>query len=118
RASPSCPNTYADILRFASGVGGVRRGWGGRFIVSRRFVARALQRAAGLGEEDVVERGRVELQVLDVDALRVERPNDLGELSLASVEAGGDAARRRGDPLTEALHDGSGALAVVLVRRD
>src|SRR5258705_472977 len=36
------------------------------------FVPGALQRAPGLGEEDVVERGRVQLQLLDRDALGVE----------------------------------------------
>ena len=39
-----------------------------------------LERPSGLGEEDVVERGRVQLELLDVDALGVERPHHLGEL--------------------------------------
>ena len=46
-------------------------------------LAGALERAAGLREEDVVERRLVQLQLLDLDALGVERAHDLGEVGLA-----------------------------------
>ena len=42
-------------------------------------LARALERAAGLGQEHVVERRRVQLQVGDLDVLGVERPHHLGQ---------------------------------------
>ena len=55
------------------------------------LVAGALERAAGLGEEDVVERGLVELRCSIAIPLGVERAHDLGEVRLAAVRA----ARRR-----------------------
>ena len=58
----------------------------------------ALERAAGLGEEDVVERGRVQLQRLDRDPLGVERPHHLGQLAprrRSSRDRGAFGARRR-----------------------
>src|SRR5438270_4160238 len=49
--------------------------------------AGALERTAGLGEEDVVERRRVQAQVGDRDALAVERADDLGDVAGALGEA-------------------------------
>ena len=57
------------------------------------LVARALEPASGLDEEDVVERGGVDLEVRDLQVLRVQRADDLGELVGALVEPHGDAAR-------------------------
>ena len=64
--------------------------------------AGALQRAAGLGEEDVVERRRVQPQVGDRAALGVERPDDLGEVAHALGQPHGDAVGRRRGLLAEA----------------
>ena len=64
---------------------------------------RALQRAAGLGEEDVVERGRVQAQVGDREALGVERPHDLREVADALGQLRGDAAGRGRGLLAEAV---------------
>ena len=61
-----------------------------------------LQRAAGLGEEDVVERGRVQLELLDLDALGVERAHHLGELGVSARQPHGRALGRAGHGLAEA----------------
>src|SRR5213080_356942 len=42
----------------------------------------ALERAAGLGEEDIVERRLVQLQLLDLEVLAVERADDSGQVGL------------------------------------
>ena len=57
----------------------------------------ALERVTGLGEEDVVERGLVELQVLDLEPLGVERAHDLGKVVPRSRRA---ERRRRRVPAT------------------
>src|ERR1700724_3456806 len=46
----------------------------------RRLRARALERAPGLGEEHVVKRWRVELDVLHRDVLGIKRAHDVGKL--------------------------------------
>src|SRR5688572_11044778 len=46
-------------------------------------LARAFQLAAGLGEEDVVERGLVHLQLGELHSGAVERPDHVGELGVA-----------------------------------
>src|SRR6059058_182977 len=52
------------------------------------------ERAAGLRQEDVVERGLVELEVGDLDTRGVERPDDVREIGLAGAEADADALDR------------------------
>ena len=53
----------------------------------------ALERAAGLLQKHVVERGRVQLKRLHRDALGVEGANDLGQLGVAARESHGGALR-------------------------
>ena len=62
------------------------------------LVAGALEVAAGLLEEDVVEAGGVELDVGDPQSLGVERPDDVGDLLAAAVEADGDRLAGGRDP--------------------
>jgi hypothetical protein len=66
----------------------IRIGWRTVRVIDRR----ALQPPAGLGEEDVVEGGGVDLQVLDRDPLAVERADHVGELGAALVETHGRVA--------------------------
>ena len=61
-------------------------------LAAVRLLAGALERAPGLGEEDVVERGLVKLQLLDRDPGRVERPDHVGELRLAALQPHREAA--------------------------
>src|SRR5207248_1641433 len=74
-------------------------GGAGSFRLGRRFVLRpgALEVATRLGEEDVVEARRVQLEVGDLDTLGVECPDDLDEIAGAVVQAYGDAGRRSVD---------------------
>src|SRR6478672_7327795 len=73
------------------------RGHRGLWVLARLLlgglVAGALQRAPGLGEEDIVEARRVELQVRDRDPLVVESADDVGELlrPLGQPHGGGPA---------------------------
>src|SRR5262249_19536006 len=76
---------------------GPSRRFGGQLAALRlRFllVAGALERAAGLREEDIVERRLVHLQVLDLDAGAVEGPHDVGEISIAGPKPNRDALDR------------------------
>jgi hypothetical protein len=77
-----------------------------------------LERAAGLGQEDVVERRRVELEAGDRDALGVERAHDLGELLGAAVERHRDALRRGRGGRPEAAEHAGQAVALAGVGRD
>src|SRR5256885_727609 len=52
----------------------------------------ALERAAGLGEEDIVERRLVQLQLLDLEVLAVERADDSGQVGLTGAKPHRDAA--------------------------
>src|SRR5205807_8628668 len=93
----------------------VRSAWRGRRSCRRRrgrlarlpgelvalLVARPLQRAPGLGQEHVVERRGVELQVLHLQVLLVERPDDVGEVGVAEPNRGAVARGERA--LAEAL---------------
>ena len=63
----------------------------------------ALERAAGLREEDVVEAGSVQLEVRDPHVRRVVYADDVGELLAAVVETDGGAVRRPGNELAERL---------------
>ena len=63
----------------------------------------ALERAAGLREEDVVERRLVQPQVGDLQALGVERADDVGERLLGLAQAHRDALDRAAAILAEAL---------------
>ena len=58
------------------------------------LLGRALERAPGLREEDVVERRRPQLEVDDVDAVRVHGAHDVGEPEPVP-EPHGDVPRRR-----------------------
>ena len=59
-------------------------------------VARALERASRLGEEDVVERGRVQLEVLDLEALGVEpRTTSASRVTPSRSRTATPCARRR-----------------------
>ena len=60
----------------------------------------------------------MQLQVLDRDALGVERAHHLGQLRLAALQADGDGARRAAGPLAEAAEHRRHALAVVGLARD
>ena len=55
-------------------------------VATSAALARALELAPGLGEEDVVEGGRVQLQVGQVDALGVELADDRLEAVMAGRE--------------------------------
>ena len=89
------------------------------------LVAGALERAAGLGEEDVVERRLVQLQVLDPQALGIECTHDLGQVGIIDhghlVAEGTPAALKAeiGRPTVEAVPREQGdreRLAAVLAR--
>ena len=69
------------------------------------LLLRALQRPAGLREEDVVEARRVQVQVGDAGSLGVEGTHDLGEVVDAAGKAHGHALRRAVGPLAEPLED-------------
>src|SRR3954465_10042502 len=81
----------------------MRRLWGrldgmfAGFPVDPLRVAGALERAAGLRQEDVVQAGRVELEVGDLDPLAVEPPDDVGELlgPVGKSHRGGAVADRK-----------------------
>src|SRR4051812_28307536 len=47
------------------------------------FLVGTFERAAGLRQEDIVERRLMELQVRDLDCGGVERPHDVGEVGVA-----------------------------------
>ena len=53
-----------------------------RLLLGGLHLGCALERATGLGKEDVVEGRRVQLEVLDRDTLGVQRPHHLGELGV------------------------------------
>ena len=65
-----------------------------------RLVCLAFEAVPGLREEDVVERRRVELEVVDRHAFGIERAHDVGEV-VSVVEPRGDAARLAFDRHTE-----------------
>src|SRR5262245_32743907 len=70
---------------------GLGCGLGLRLGVLLRF-ARALEMAARLREEDVVERRLVDLELGQHDALGVERTDDLGEIAVRGAQLHRDAA--------------------------
>ena len=78
-------------------------------------VARALERAPGLGEEHVVERGGMQAQVGDRDPLGVERAHDLGEVAHTLRQLRGDRVGRGGRLLSEAGQHQGEALAIARV---
>ena len=88
-----------------------------RLALALGAVVRALERAAGLLEEDVVERGLVELEVGDADAVGVERSHDVGERLGPRREAHRDALGASGRGLAERGERGGQALLVVRVGR-
>ena len=70
----------------------------------RLRLRRAFERAPGLGEEDVVQRRRAQLDVLDRDALRVEGAHHVGQpVPVPQAHGDVDAAVER---LAEALQRG------------
>src|SRR5207248_534304 len=100
-----------------------RKTWSANAFTSGRFhgqpaarslfflLCGSLERPAGLGEEDVVQRRLVQLQVLDLEVLRVERANEPGQVGLARLEPDGDAAFGAAG-LAEAGEDRSRPVAV------
>ena len=89
-----CP-TWASVLT------GFGLGLGLRFLL----LGRALERAARLGEEDVVEARRVQLELLELDPLGVERTDDSGQVLDAVLEPDRHAFRRASGLLAELLQD-------------
>src|SRR5215212_6850112 len=93
-------------------------------VLGARRVARlgplpgALERSAGLGEEDVVEARGVELEVGDADPLAVEGADDVGELLGPLAEANSGPRRGPGDEIAEALEDSRKPLAILLLMGD
>src|SRR6266545_5634330 len=81
------------------------------------LVSRPLQRAARLGEEDVVERGLVELEILDLEVFGVEGAHDLGQVGLTGTQSNGDTLRRRPAGIAEASEDRGGALTLLRIGR-
>jgi hypothetical protein len=79
---------------------------------------RALERAAGLGEEDVVEARRMQLELLQLDPLRVERPDDAGQVLDAVLQPDRDAFRGPVRPLAELLQDAGDRLGARAVCGD
>ncbi len=77
---------------------------------------RAFERAPGLGEEDVVEGRRAQLDVRDVDAVCVDRSHDVGEPEPAS-QPYRDVPRRR-ERLAELSQELGDARPVFLAMRD
>ena len=71
---------------------------------------------ARLGQEDVVERRRVQLEVLDPHVLGVERAHHGGELVGAALEPHRDRAVGRVDRLAEAREHRREAVAAALCR--
>src|SRR3954447_3340883 len=68
----------------------------------RLLLAGALERAARLGEEDVVERGRVQLDVLQAQSLGVERAHHVGQVARAveaDARSAGPGLRLLAEPL-------------------
>ena len=61
------------------------------FAVLLLGLAGALERAAGLRQEDVVQRRLVQLELFDLDPLGVERADDVGEHRGAPLGAHGGA---------------------------
>jgi hypothetical protein len=74
-----------------------------RGLLHQLFVVGTFERAARLGEEHIVERRLVELEVLDFDALGVERADDVCERGLAALQANRGAAFGAVDELAEEL---------------
>ena len=68
-------------------------------------VAGALERAAGLREEDVVERGRVDSRLASVRPGVVDGAHDAGEVGEPVVQPDGDVARRVAERAAEARED-------------
>ena len=78
----------------------------------------AFQRAAGLGEEDVVEAGGVELEVGDPDPIGVEGANDVRQLLGAVFEPDRGAVRRARNQLPEAVEDAGDAVVILVLGRN
>src|SRR4051812_47037295 len=78
---------------------------------------RPFQRAAGLGEEDVVEARLVQLEIRDSYPGLVEGADDVGELLASILQPDGGALRSAGDELTEGPEQLRGAIVVGMVRR-
>ena len=112
-ADDRAPGQLLDLerragLRAATRAGSRRRSLEHGLLAGPRLLRLglgALERAAGLGEEDVVEAGGVQLDVGDPDALVVEGADDGGELLGAVVEADRGAVGRAGDELAEAVEE-------------
>jgi hypothetical protein len=81
-----------------------------------RLLGRPLERAAGLGEKDVVESGRTELEVCHVDAVLVDRANDVREPEALPKSHGYVAARR--ERFAEASEELRDARPVLVTMRD
>src|SRR6266545_896196 len=82
------------------------------------LVPRPFQRAAGLGEEDVVERGLVELEMLDLEVFGVEGAHDLGQIGLTGTQSYGDSLGRRPAGFAEASEDRGGPVKLLGIGRD
>src|SRR6476661_6995063 len=78
----------------------------------------ALERAAGLRQEYVVERRLVQSEVRDRQSLSVECADDLGECFLGAVQPNSDALDRPAAILAEALEHGRDGAAVLRVGGD
>ncbi len=72
-----------------------------------------LELASRLGEEDIVERRRVEPEVDHREVLAVERPHDLGQRLHAAAQPHRGRSGRRCDRRAEALQHGRDGVAVV-----
>src|SRR5207247_9025944 len=83
-----------------------------------RLLARAFERPSGLGEEDVVQRRRVELEMGKFEPLGVERPDDVRERCLAAVKPDGGRLRRGLGRAAEALEQACEPLALGRVGGD
>src|SRR3954470_15365797 len=82
------------------------RGLAFPFLPLLLFLTRALEVAAGLRQEDIVERRLVDLQLRQDDALGIECTHDLREVAVRGRQLHGDAAGPvAGRLLTEALED-------------
>ena len=77
-----------------------------------------LELAARLGQEDVVERRRVQLEVADREARGVEGADDVGERLGAAAEPDRRRAGRRGRRGAEPREHLGDACAVVGLARD
>ncbi len=108
----------ASTASCASVVGLTRRRARARLRVVVRRGAGALERAAGLGQEDVVERRLVQAQVGDPEVLGVERAHDVGQPVGPAVEPHGLGAGGGAAPLAEAVEHAAQAVAIGGVDRD